>query len=52
VTSSSKELMQLFVDLVILSFARIGQLNWIGHVNRTDSTSRISQVFNNDPQGS
>jgi len=52
VTSSSKELMQLFGDLVILSFVRISQLNWIGHVNRMDSRSRISQVFNNNPQGS
>jgi hypothetical protein len=44
--------MQLFVDLDIPSFVRRRQLNWIGHVNRMDSTSKVSQVFNNNPQGS
>jgi len=44
--------MQLFGDLDILSFVRISQLNWIGHVNRMNSNRKISQVFNNNPQGS
>jgi len=48
----SKELMQLFGDLDILSFVRIIWLNWIGHVNRMDSKIKVSQVFNNKPQGS
>ena len=51
-TSFSKELMQLFGDFDILSFVRISQLNWIGHVNRMDSTSKVSQVFNNNLQES
>jgi hypothetical protein len=51
VTSSSKELMQLFGDLDILSFVRISQLNWIGHVNRIASTNKVIEVFNNNPQG-
>jgi hypothetical protein len=33
----SKELILLFGDLDILSFVRISQLNWFGHVNRMDS---------------
>jgi len=48
----SKELMQLFGYLGILSFVRISQLNWICHVNRMNSNRKISQVFNNNPQGS
>jgi hypothetical protein len=32
----NKKLMYLFGDLDILSFVRISQLNWIGHVNRMD----------------
>ena len=48
----NKELMQLFGDLDILPFVRISRLNWIGHVNRMDSTRKVSQVFNNNPQGS
>jgi hypothetical protein len=44
--------MQLFGDLDILSFVRVGRLNWIGHVNRMDSKRKVSQVFNNNPQGS
>jgi hypothetical protein len=47
----NKELMQLFGDLDILSFVRINQLKWIGHVNRMDSKRKVSQVFNNNPQG-
>ena len=35
-----------------LSFVRISRLNWIGHVNRTDSNRKLSQVFYNNPQGS
>ena len=26
--------------------------NWKGHVNKMDSKSKVSQVFNNNPQGS
>ena len=44
--------MQLFGDLHILSFVRVSRLNWIGHVNRMDSERKVSQVFNNNPQGS
>ena len=48
----NKELMQLFGDLNRLSFVRISQLNWIGHVDRMDSKRKVSQVFDNNPQGS
>ena len=44
--------MQLFVDLDVLSFVRLRRLNWIGQVNRTDSTRKGSQVFSNYPHGS
>ena len=27
-------------------------MDWIGHVNRMDSKRKVSQVFNNNPQGS
>jgi len=37
-----KELMQLFGDLDMLSFVRIRQLNWIGHVNRMDRKRKVS----------
>jgi hypothetical protein len=39
----NKELMQLFGDLDILSFARISWLNWIGHVNRMNSKRKVSK---------
>jgi hypothetical protein len=39
-------------ELDTLSFVRISRLEWIGVVNRMDSKSRVSQVFNNIPQGS
>jgi hypothetical protein len=48
----NKELMQLFGDLDILSFVSIIRLNWIGQVNIKDSKSKVSQVFNNNTQGS
>jgi hypothetical protein len=48
----NKELMQLFGDLDILSFIGISVLNWNGHVYRMDSKRNISQIFNNNPQGS
>ena len=49
----NKELLKLLGDLDILSFARISQLNWLGHVNRKDSKKKeLSQVSNNNPQGS
>ena len=38
-------------DLDILLFVRISQLNWIGCVNRMYSKRKVSQVFNNNPQG-
>jgi len=41
----------MFGDLDIFSFIRINRLHWIGHVNRMDSKRKISQVFNNNPQG-
>ena len=41
-----------FGDLDILPFVRISWLNCIGHVNRMDSNIKVSQVFNNKPQGS
>jgi hypothetical protein len=44
--------MQVFEDLDILSFVRISRFNWTGHVNRMDSKRKVSQVFNNNPQGS
>jgi len=53
-----KKLMYPFGDLDILSFVRISQLIWIGHVNRMDSKSKVKeskrkaiQVFTNNPQG-
>jgi len=45
------ELMQLFGHLGMLSFVRISQLNWTGHVNKMDSKRKVSQVFNIYPQG-
>ena len=48
----NKELIQLFGDLDILSLVRISWLDWIGHVNRGDSKIKVSQMFNNNPQGS
>jgi len=47
-----KELMHLLGDLDIFSFVRISRLIWIGSVNRLDSKRKVSQVFNNNPQGS
>jgi hypothetical protein len=44
--------MQLFGDLDVLSFVRRSRLNWIGHVKRMDSKRKVSQVFNNNLQGS
>jgi hypothetical protein len=46
----NKELMQLFGDLDILLSEC--QLNCIGHVNRMSRKRNVSQVFNNNPQGS
>ena len=46
-----KEFILLFGDLDLLSFVRVSRLNWIGHVNRMDSERKVSQVFNNNPQG-
>jgi hypothetical protein len=34
----------------IPSFVHTNQLNWIGNDNRMDSTRKLSQVFNNNPQ--
>jgi hypothetical protein len=44
--------MQPFGDLDILSFVRIIWLNWIGQVSRMNSEGKVSQVFDNNPQGS
>jgi hypothetical protein len=44
--------MQLCGDLDTLSSVRISPLNSIGHVNRIDSKRKVSQVFNNNSQGS
>ena len=55
---SNKELIQLFGDFSILSFfnmlsfVRVSRLNWIGYVNRMDSTRKVSQVCKNNAQGS
>jgi hypothetical protein len=46
------ELMQLYGVSDILSFVRIGRLNWIGRVNGMDSKRKVSKVFNNNLQGS
>jgi hypothetical protein len=43
--------MQLCGDVDILSFVRISQVNWTGHVNRMDYKRKVSKVFNNNPQG-
>jgi len=48
----NKELIWLFVDLDILLFVRTSRLNWICHLNRMSSKRKVSQVFNNNPQGS
>jgi len=45
------QLMQLFGLLDMVSFVRTSRLNWIGRVNRMDSKSKLSQVFNSNPQG-
>jgi hypothetical protein len=44
--------MQLFGDLDVVSFVRISWLNWIDHVNRMDNKRKVSQVLNNNLQGS
>ena len=48
----NKELTQLCGDLDMLSFVRISLLNWIGRVNTMGSERKVSQVFNNNRQGS
>ena len=47
----NKEVMQLLGNSDVLSFIRIRQLNWIGHVNRMGSKRKVSQLSNNNPQG-
>jgi len=42
----------MFGDLDILSFVVTAGLHWIGLMDRMDSMSKVSQVFNNSPQGS
>jgi hypothetical protein len=44
--------MQLFGDLDKLSFVRVSLLNWIGRANRMDCKGKVSQVFEDNPQGS
>jgi hypothetical protein len=46
-----EKLMQVFGGLDTLSFVRIRLLNWIDHVYRMDSKWKLSQIFNNNPQG-
>jgi len=41
----SKEKMQPYGDLDLLSFVRINLLNWIGHVNGMHSIRNVSQLF-------
>jgi len=48
----NKELTQLCGDIDTLSFANIRLLNWIGRVNTMGSKRKVSQVFNNNRQGS
>jgi len=48
----NKELVLLVGDIDILSFVRISQLNWIGHVNGIESKRKLSLVFNRNPYGS
>jgi hypothetical protein len=44
--------MQLFGDLGILSFVRKIRFNWIAHTSKMYNKRKVSQVFNNNPQGS
>jgi hypothetical protein len=44
--------MLLFGCLDILLFVIKSWLNWIGRANRMDSKIKVSQVFNNNTQGS
>jgi hypothetical protein len=44
--------MQLIGDLDILSFVRVGRLNWIGHRNGMGSKRKVSQVFDSISKGS
>jgi hypothetical protein len=44
--------MKKFGDLDIRSIVGKCQLNWTGHVNRMDNKRKLSNVFNNNPQGS
>jgi hypothetical protein len=48
----NKELVLLVGDIDILSFVRISQLNWIGHVNGIESKRKLSLVFDRNPYGS
>jgi len=50
--SKNVKLRQLFGDINILCFVRISQLKWIAHVNRMNYKRKISEVFNNNLQGS
>jgi hypothetical protein len=42
--------MQLFGAVDILSFVGISRFQRIGHSNKMDSTKRVRQVLNNNPQ--
>jgi hypothetical protein len=44
--------MQLVGDLDILSYVRVSRLNFVDHGNRMDSKRKVSQVFDNIPEGS
>jgi len=49
---NNEELIELFANLSIFSFVRVGRLNWIGHVYRMVGNRNVSHVFNNNPDGS
>jgi hypothetical protein len=52
IKSCYTELTELFGNLDILSFVRISRFNWIGRVYRMNNKRKVSQVFNNNLQGS
>jgi hypothetical protein len=48
----NKKLIRLFGDLDVLSFVRIRRLNWIGPLNIMATKRKVSQLSNNNVQGS
>jgi len=47
-----EKLVQMLGDADIHSFVWVSPLYWIGYVNKMGSKSTVSQVINNNPQGS